>query len=110
MKKSFVALCIIGASVVLAGVTPVAAQCWLNCPLGDGTSPGVVPMNKSPDINSDNIVDIVDFAIFAAGYPSPPFPYDYCIDYNCDGVIDLIDFAMFAMHYLHTGPVAGYCI
>ncbi|MCK5406841.1 MAG: hypothetical protein KAJ37_05285 [Candidatus Krumholzibacteria bacterium] len=112
MNKSCVTLCIIVASVVLAGVTPshVAGQCFLNCPAGDGNSPGMVPMNKSPDINGSGMVDLVDLAMFAAGYPSPPRPYSYCIDYNCDGLVNLIDFSMFAQHYPHAGPVPGYCL
>ena len=57
---------------------------------------------RSPDINGDLIVDIIDFAIFGPGFPSPPKPYDPCLDYNCDGLVDIIDFSIFGQHFLHS--------
>lgn len=58
---------------------------------------------RSPDITGDLIVEITDFSLFGAGYPSPPKPLvDPCLDLNCDGLIDIIDFAIFGKHYLHV--------
>jgi hypothetical protein len=57
---------------------------------------------RSPDINGDLIVDIIDLSLFAVGYTSPPKPYDPCLDFNCDGLVDIIDFSIFAQHYLHV--------
>jgi len=56
---------------------------------------------KSPDINGDLLVDIVDFSMFGPSFPSPPKTYDAAADLNNDGVIDLLDFAEFGGHFLH---------
>jgi hypothetical protein len=67
------------------------------------TTPGVPPVTspvvrmKSPDINGDCIVDLVDFGIFAQNFLGMWF----CCDFNCDGIVNLIDFAIFAQHFLH---------
>jgi hypothetical protein len=56
----------------------------------------------SPDITVPwLIVQIADFSVFAAGFASPPKPYDPCLDYDCDGDIDLGDFSTFAQHWQH---------
>jgi hypothetical protein len=89
----------------------VVEGCVLVCPEGDGqviasAGTGV----RSPDINGDGTVDLIDLTLFAMAYP--PQPYDHCIDYNCDGDITLPDLAMFAFHFGppgHTGPNPGYC-
>ena len=43
---------------------------------------------KSPDINGDLLVSILDFSLFGAQYPPNPFT-DPCVDYICDCVINL---------------------
>jgi hypothetical protein len=53
----------------------------------------------TPDLSGDLVVDLVDFALFAAAFP--PGPYDPCMDYDCSGVINLVDFALFAQHWQH---------
>lgn len=56
---------------------------------------------KSPDINSDLVVDVIDLGLFSLLYTSPPHGFQTCLDYNCDGIIDLVDFSLFSQHYLH---------
>jgi hypothetical protein len=66
-----------------------------------GCPPIVLPYSvKSPDINGDLMVDIVDLALFTPVYTGAQ-PYTHCMDYNCDGLINLIDMAYFGLHYLH---------
>lgn len=58
---------------------------------------------KSPDLNGSLRVDLVDLAIFGAGYTSPPQPHNQCIDYAAPfDKTDLVDFALFAVHYQHV--------
>ena len=79
----------------------------LLCPAGDADLvPGV--QNRSPDFNFDGVVNLVDLATFATGYPPQP-PLNFCVDLNCDGIINLVDLALFAIHYLHLGAVLGLC-
>lgn len=54
----------------------------------------------SPDIDGNCIVNLSDFAMFAALYLTS----NGCGDYDCDGVVGLSDFAFFAAHYLHACP------
>ena len=56
---------------------------------------------RSPDLDADLDVDLIDFSLFAPHFPSPPNPYDSCMDYDCDGDIDLVDFSIFAQHWQH---------
>lgn len=58
----------------------------------------------SPDINADLAVDVVDLAIFAAGYPSPSKPYDPRLDFDGDGTIGLVDLYYFSLHWQHGCP------
>jgi hypothetical protein len=107
MKTLVTAFSIAAVAFLLIGASAVTSHgvCILNCPAGDGgpTGPGVGI--KSPDINSDAIVDLIDLSIFAAAFLGA---YNYCADYNCDGVIDLIDLSLFAPHWTHAG-VPGFC-
>jgi hypothetical protein len=80
----------------------------LNCPAGDGTGTCAGSPNRSPDINSDAVVDLIDLAVFAPTFTSPPNPYAQCNDINNDGLIDLVDLALFATHWGHAG-VPGFC-
>jgi hypothetical protein len=57
---------------------------------------------KSPDINCDLIVDIIDLAQFATIYTTQPGGYTTCADFDCSGTIDIVDFAIFGIHYLHA--------
>lgn len=62
----------------------------------------ISPDLKGPGtVSSDGMVDILDFAEFAAYYMAPPRGYRACHDFNCDDSVDIIDFAIFAQHYLH---------
>ncbi len=57
---------------------------------------------RSADINSDLVVDLIDFATFGAGYQSPPRPYNACIDYRAPfGTVTLSDFAKYGEHSGH---------
>jgi len=55
---------------------------------------------RSPDLNHDGEVRVVDFAIFAAGYPVDPAPND-CRDFTNDGKVNAADFAVFGAHNNH---------
>ncbi len=96
--------------------SPVLAQCYVNCPGGDGTNLNPpAPPDHSPDLNSDGIVDIVDLALFAPFYGGP-VTGNKCPDFNCDGMVNLIDLVTFAQHWGHMpgfplpGGRPGYCI
>lgn len=56
----------------------------------------------SPDINADLVVNIVDLAIFAVGFQSPPKSYDVRFDFDGDGTVGLIDFYYFSLHWQHS--------
>ena len=59
---------------------------------------------RSPDINGDLCVDIVDLALFAQSFP--PQAFDACCDFECNGIVDLVDLARFAFHF---GPPGHEC-
>ncbi|NIM65345.1 MAG: hypothetical protein GTO51_05070 [Candidatus Latescibacteria bacterium] len=82
--------------------------CIVNCPAGDNAVMAPVGGYKTPDLDGNGAVNLVDFAMFAAGFGSPPKPYTFCIDYNCDGLVNLVDFAIFAAHWGHMGPIPGF--
>lgn len=98
-------------AVFLIGNAPVASfgqcPCILVCPAGDG-GPVVSAGGgtKSPDLDGNGRVDILDLARFAAAWP--PNPYLFCADYDCNGMINIVDLAMFAVHWTHAGPIRGY--
>lgn len=52
---------------------------------------------RSPDMNGDGLVSLVDFGWFATDYLGS----DPCSDYNYDGNVDLVDFGHFAVHFMH---------
>jgi hypothetical protein len=113
MKNVLILFVTVVVAFVLVGGSPTVSfgqcPCVVNCPQGDNSvTPGPPGGTKSPDLNGDGIVDIIDLSIFALVYTSPPKPYLFCADYNCDGAVDLIDFSVFAIHYLHAGPNPGY--
>jgi hypothetical protein len=89
-----------GVSVVIQGVVLVEQ--------GTCSAALCLPITTiSPDVTGnggviDGAVDLIDLADFAAGYTSPPKPFDACLDFNCDGFVDIIDFSIFAQHYLHV--------
>jgi len=56
---------------------------------------------RSPDINGDLIVDLVDFSIFGPAFPSPPSTYNPAADMDNDGIVDIVDFSIFGGHFLH---------
>jgi hypothetical protein len=59
---------------------------------------------RSPDINGDCTVDLIDLSLFATGFP--PSPYATCSDFDCDGLVNLIDLSSFAFHF---GPPGDSC-
>jgi len=97
---------------LLMSSTPVVSigqcPCYVNCPAGDNAVMGPAGGYKTPDLDGNGVVNLVDFALFAACYPCPPNAYCFCADYNCDFVIDLVDFAIFATHWAHAGPIPGF--
>lgn len=83
------------ASGCSAGLHIIAQGCILGCPAI------VLPDDvKSPDINGDLFVDIIDLALIPPVYLGTQ-PYTPCVDYDCNGTIGLIDYAYFGVHYLH---------
>ncbi len=58
---------------------------------------------RNPDLNGSMDVNLIDFATFGAGYPSPPNPYNECIDFVAPlGSVTLADFAKFGAHLNHS--------
>ena len=55
---------------------------------------------RSPDVNGDLVVDLVDFSIWAPSFLSAAAPA--CHDFSFDGVVDVVDFGIFGAHYLHS--------
>jgi hypothetical protein len=83
----------------LTGVHVVCQGVLIGCP---PTCLNIVVV--SPDLDANGLVDLVDFAIFAAAFNSASGDpnYDPCCDYDCDGDVDLVDFSLFAQHWQHT--------
>jgi len=83
-----------GIRVVVQGVAIGAGPC------GD---PCIAIKVKSPDVNGNLLVNLVDFATFGAGYTSPPKAYNECIDFVAPfGSVTLPDFAKYGSHNNHT--------
>jgi len=58
---------------------------------------------RSPDINANYVVNLVDFAVFGTGYTSPPKAYNECLDFAAPfGTITLADFAKYGVHSNHS--------
>lgn len=58
---------------------------------------------KSPDENGNGIVDVVDFALFAQSFTSPPKSYSWARDFTSPfGTISLGDFAHLGSHNNHS--------
>jgi hypothetical protein len=67
----------------------------------------VLPIKiRSPDFNEDGCVNVVDFGIFGAAYPSNPASDPRC-DLNGDGKVGLGDFAIFGSHQNHECANGG---
>ncbi len=64
---------------------------------------------KSPDVNGDGEVGIVDLADFVSGggYQSPPNPYKWRHDYNGDGQNNIADYSFLVNHYEHECDGGG---
>jgi hypothetical protein len=86
--------CDTGLRVVVQGVVIGAGVC---------ADPCVAIAVRSADINASLTVNLGDFALFGAGYTSPPKPYDACLDFVSPfAAVNLGDFARFGSHYNHT--------
>ena len=83
-----------GLRVVVQGVAIGAGVC---------ADPCLAIKVKSPDVNGNLVVNLVDFATFGAGYTSPPKAYNECIDFVAPfGTVTLADFAKYGSHNNHT--------
>jgi hypothetical protein len=83
-----------GVRVVVQGIVIGAGIC------GD---PCVLISVRSADINGNLVINLVDFATFGTGYPSPPKVYNPCIDYVAPfGTVNLPDFAKYGTHNNHA--------
>jgi len=65
---------------------------------------GTITVYKSPDVNSDGKVDIIDLATMAAAFgssatPSPTPTWNPAADMNNNGLVDIIDLAQAASQY-----------
>jgi hypothetical protein len=81
-----------GVRVVIQGVVVGAGVC---------ADPCVAIKVRSADFNKNLVVNVVDFAFFAGGYPVNPAVND-CRDFNNDGQVGIVDFAKFTAHNGHT--------
>jgi len=100
--------CIPHCLLNMVGTITVQVQlaCAVNCPQGDAD--GIVGLsNKTPDLDGDGQVGLVDVTLFAQGFT--PNPYEVCTDYDCDGLNSLIDLTVFAAHLSHVGAQLGVC-
>jgi hypothetical protein len=89
-----------GTGSTETGLQAVAQGIILGQPNCVTTCLAITP--RSPDINGDLTVGLVDFSLFGAHYTvlvASPKPYSACSDYNCDGVNTLPDFAIFGKSY-----------
>ena len=90
--------CADGLAVVVQGF--VIEDSTTNC-----TTPVCLPVAiRSPDMNGDLILTLVDLTNFAGSYP--PQAYAPCGDMNADGIITLVDLTNFAQHF---GPPGHSC-
>jgi hypothetical protein len=60
---------------------------------------------RSPDIDGNLEVNLVDLSFFAMAWP--PNPYDACADLSIDGTVNLQDLSWFAFHF---GPPGHTCL
>jgi len=65
---------------------------------------GTITVFKSPDMNSDRTVNIIDLATIAAAFgsratPSPTPNWNSAADINNDGVVNILDLALAASFY-----------
>jgi hypothetical protein len=60
------------------------------------------------DLNGDNVIDLNDFALFAAAYGSEPTSPNWNpnADLNCDGEVNIEDFSLLAQFFGETGGPA----
>jgi hypothetical protein len=86
--------CADGLSVIVQGFV-----------IEQGTPPDCTPIClginvRSPDMNGDLAVNLLDFGLFGAAYP--PNAYVKCADFDCSSTVDLLDFSAFGLHYNHS--------
>jgi alpha-tubulin suppressor-like RCC1 family protein len=85
---------------------------WLRTTLSSVSVTGMVgniDATLTPgDVNGDNVIDLQDFALFAAAFGSDPTSPNWNpnADLNCDGVVDLSDFSLFAQFFGDVGDPA----
>jgi hypothetical protein len=86
--------CDSGLQVVVQGVVLADPTDW-DIPL-------CLPIKvKSPDIDGNLLVDIIDFVVFTNAFIGLPNADLICTDFDCNGIIDIIDFVQFTAHFNH---------
>jgi hypothetical protein len=86
------------------GLSPVVQGFVLEDPLAGCAAYCYNILVRSPDINGDGEVQLIDLSIFASHFP--PKPYDTCSDMDCNATINIQDLARFAFHF---GPPGHKC-
>ena len=83
-----------GVRAVVQGIAIGAGICAAPC----------LPIKiRSPDLNANYVVNLVDFAVFGSGYTSPPKAYNECLDFAAPfGTVTLHDFARYGVHANHS--------
>ena len=83
-----------GVRAVVQGIAIGAGLCAAPC----------LPIKiRSPDLNANYVVNLVDFAVFGSGYTSPPKAYNECLDFAAPfGTVTLPDFARYGVHANHS--------
>lgn len=64
---------------------------------------------KSPDLNADGLVDVIDLSTISQSYTKclGDEGYNQWCDYSDDQCVDIVDFSLFSNHYLHAWSSGG---
>lgn len=87
----------------LSGYADLRQQTPLASSAGEAAGLGTINL-LAGDINSDNLIDILDLAYIAGLYSST----DATADLNADGLVDILDLALVAGNYQQQGPLTGW--
>jgi hypothetical protein len=86
------------------GLSPVVQGYVLEDPLAGCTAYCYDVLVRSPDINGDGVVALIDLSNFSLAFP--PNAYNTRADMDCNLIINIQDLARFAFHF---GPPGHQC-